>query len=199
MRRAGGLGGNVKAAQLLAAAAARSIGETRALDEARRDLQRLLAAYSQTESQLKELQHEIEEILRDLPMAEQLRSIHGIGSITIAAVLGCAGDLRNYAHGRQFLRRAGLNLAECTSGKFKGQIKLSKRGDSMLRKYLYLGMLGLVNHNPDFKRWHEHNQKKGMKKIASFFKLIGKLARIMIGMVQKGERYRSGPSAPLAA
>ncbi|WP_212963368.1 transposase, partial [Cohnella xylanilytica] len=102
-------------------------------------------------------------------------------TITIAVILGCAGDLHRYDHGRQLLRRAGLNLAECTSGKFKGQIKLSKRGDSTLRKYLYLGMLSLVRHHPDFKRWHQQNQKKGMTKQASVFKLIGKLARILIG------------------
>ncbi|WP_420819465.1 transposase [Paenibacillus thalictri] len=62
-----------------------------------------------------------------------------------------AGDLRLYSHGRQLLRRAGLNLAECASGKFRGQIKLSKRGDSMLRNYLFLGILNLVRHNEDFK------------------------------------------------
>ncbi|MFM9282206.1 IS110 family RNA-guided transposase [Paenibacillus jiagnxiensis] len=190
MKRAGGVSGKEKAARLLLAAA-HSIGDTQAPEETRRDLQRLLGAYEYVVKLLDEMQQEIEELLGRISMAEQLRSIQGLGTITLAALLACAGDLRNYAHGRQLLRRAGLNLAERTSGKFKGQIKLSKRGDSMLRKYLYLGMLALVNQHPDFKRWHEHNQKKGIKKMASITKLIGKLARILIGMVQKGEPYRS--------
>jgi len=84
-------------------------------------------------------------------------------------------------------------LADCTSGKFKGQIKLSKRGDSALRKHLYFGILSLVSHHPDFKRWHKKNQGRGMKKNASIFKLIGKLARILIGMVYRGETYRRIP------
>lgn len=108
-----------------------------------------------------------------------------------ATVLACVRDLRNYAHGSQLLRRVGLNLAERTSGKFKGQTNISKRGDSMLRKYLYLGMLNIVNHNPDFRRWHEQNQQKGIKKMASLFKIIGKLARMIICMIRTRETYRS--------
>uniref|UniRef100_UPI0023EC43DA transposase n=2 Tax=Paenibacillus thermotolerans TaxID=3027807 RepID=UPI0023EC43DA len=198
MKRAGGVSGKGKAVELLMAAA-RSIGDTGAPEQARRDLQRLLDNYEQTTRLLDEMQQEIVELLIDIPLAEQLRSIEGIGTITIAALLGCAGDLRHYAHGRQLLRRAGLNLAECTSGKFKGQIKLSKRGDSMLRKYLFLGVLNLVRVHPDFRRWHENNQKRGMKKSASIYKLIGKLARIVIGMVQRGESYCSENLSPLAA
>lgn len=198
MKRAGGLTGKAKAAALLMAAS-RSIGDTRVPEEARRDLRRLLDAYQQTVDLLDAMQNEIETLLDDIPLVEQLRSIHGLGTITIAAILGCAGDLSRYSHGRQLLRRAGLNLAECTSGKHKGQIKLSKRGDSTLRKYLYLGMINLVRQNPEFIRWHERNQAKGMKKQASIFKLIGKLARILIGMVQRGETYRSDVSTQVAA
>jgi len=190
MKRCAGISGKAKAEELLRLASC-SIGNRSATDEAKRDLQRLLKAYQNTLSELEEMQRQIEALLAEIPQAEQLRSIHGLGSITLAAILGFAGDLRHYAHGQQLLRRAGLNLAECTSGKFKGQIKLSKRGDSALRKYLYFGMLSLVSHHPDFKRRHEENQKRGMKKNASIFKLIGKFARILIGMVQRGETYRS--------
>jgi len=189
MKRCAGVSGKAKAEELLRLAAC-SIGSQCAMDEAKRDLQRLLKAYQDSLSGLEEIQREMEALLAEIPQAEQLRSIHGLGTTMLAAVLGFAGDLRNYAHGQQLLRRAGLNLAECTSGKFKGQIKLSKRGDSALRKYLYFGMLSLVSHHPDFKRWHKENQERGMKKNASIFKLIGKFARILIGMVQRGETYR---------
>ena len=198
MKRASGVSGRAKAAALLAAAK-RSIGDTRATEEARQDIRRLLQMYEQMIHMLSEMEETVQAALGEIPLAEQLRSIHGLGNMTLAAILGGAGDLRLYAHGRQLLRRAGLNLAECTSGKFKGQTKLSKRGDNTLRKHLYWGMLSLVQQNPDFKRWHAHNQAKGMKKQASLFKLIGKLARILIGMVQRGETYRSALAATAAS
>lgn len=76
------------------------------------------------------------------------------------------------------------------SGKRKGRIVLSKRGDSTLRKYLYLATIQLVGSNPVFRKLHEHNvQIKRMKKQQSIFKLLGKLARILVGLVQRGEKF----------
>lgn len=198
MRRVAGVRGRAKAIELLNAAA-RSIGKAVTQDAARRDILRLLDNYEKIQRTLHEIQQELEALLEQVPMVEQLRSVPGLGTITIAALLGCAGDLHGYAHGRQLLRRAGLNLAEKTSGKYKGKIKLSKRGDSQLRKYLYLGMLNLVRQNSDFTYWHAYNQRKGMSKMQSIFKLIGKLSRIIIGMIQRGETYQSKPQQPVAA
>ncbi|PZD95757.1 IS110 family transposase [Paenibacillus sambharensis] len=189
MKRASGVSGRAKAAELLAAAT-RSIGDRQALQEARDDIDRLLAAYEHTAAMLDDIEQALELLLADIPLIEQLRSIQGLGTIALAAILSGTGDLRHYAHGQQILRRAGLNLAERTSGKFKGQVKVSKRGDSTLRKHLYWGMLSLVQRHPDFKQWHANNRARGMKKQASLFKLIGKLARILVGMAQRGESYR---------
>lgn len=197
MRRAGGVSGKAIAVRLLDVAS-QSIGKTSTDKEARRDLQRLVEAYESIMQTLKEIAQEIEALLGHIPTAEQLRSLVGLGDVTIASLLAYAGDLRHYAHGRQLLRRAGLNLAERTSGKYKGQIKLSKRGDSTLRKYLFLGVVSLVRQHPDFKQWHEHNQQRGLTKMKSIMKLIGKLARIVVGMVQRGERYLS-PQERMAA
>lgn len=77
-------------------------------------------------------------MLDEIPLAESLQSIRGLGKITTAVLLGCAGDLTRYDHGRQLLRRA-----------------------------------------------------RGMKKQASLFKLIGKLCRIIVGMVKHGQSYES--------
>jgi transposase len=198
MKRAGGVSGRATAARLLAAAST-SIGESGVAEEARKDLQRLLHLYQDVSEALQDMQKNVETLLQLIPLAEQIQSMGGLGTITTAAILGFAGNLSHYAHGRQLLRRAGLNLAERRSGKFVGQIKLSKRGDSALRKYLYLGMVSLVGQHPDFKRWHARNQAKGMSKQASIFKLIGKLARILIGMIRHGETYRSDRSAQPAA
>jgi hypothetical protein len=47
-----------------------------------------------------------------------------------------------------------------------------------------------VWNNPVFRHLHEHNvQEKKMKKQQSIFKLIGKLARILVGIVQRGEEF----------
>jgi transposase len=189
MKRAGGTTGMEKAAQLIAQAK-KSVGDTTALSEAKQDLERLLKEYERIVEILEKMEQEVRALLGEIPLAQQLRTVKGLGPIFIAAILSGAGDLKQYAHGRQLLRKAGLNLAESTSGKRKGQIVLSKRGDAKLRKYMYLATISLVGTNPVFRQMHEHNvQVKKMKKQQSIFKLLGKLARILIGIVQSGEPF----------
>ncbi|MCQ6559914.1 transposase [Paenibacillus mendelii] len=175
MQRDGGFTGIEKAAQLIAQAK-RSVGNRTAVEEAKSDLRRLIEEYERVTSMLEEIETDIEALLSEIPMAQQLRTIKGLRKIFTAAILAGTGDLRQYARGRQVLRKAGLNLAESTSGKRKGRIILSKRGDSALRKYLYLATVQLVWNNPVFRHLHKHNvQERKMKKQQSIFKLMGKL------------------------
>jgi transposase len=189
MQRAGGATGTQKAVELITQAK-QSVGDITALDEARQDLERLIAEFERIEDMLDDMEKQILALLSEIPIANQLRSIKGLGPIFVATILAGAGDLRQYAHGHQLLRKAGLNLAESMSGKRKGQIVISKRGDSTLRKYLYLATIQLIGINPVFRELHENNTKvKHMKKQQSVFKLLGKLARILISIVQRGETF----------
>lgn len=69
---------------------------------------------------LEQFGKELGSVLEGIPMATQLRSIKGLGTIYFAAILFSAGDLRQYAQVCQLLKRAGLNLVESMSGKHKG-------------------------------------------------------------------------------
>jgi transposase len=197
MKRPGGATGIQRASHLIYEAK-QSVGDTTALVEAKQDLQRLIEQFERIVEMLVKIEKSILALLGEIPLTEQMRSIKGLGPIFTAAILAGAGDLKQYAHGRQLLRRAGLNLAESTSGKRKGQIILSKRGDAILRKYMYLATTQLVANNPSFKQWHEHNvQNKHMKKNRSILKLVGKLARVLIGIVQHGEAFSPDKAAPI--
>ena len=118
--------------------------------------------------------------MKKLPLQINYLALKGLTEITLGGILGEAGDLSKFAHGNSLLRHAGLHLAESSSGKWKGQIVISKRGRSRLRRFLYLATLSLVMNNPEFKELHAYNVKvKKMKKMKSIMKLIGKLARIL--------------------
>jgi transposase len=114
-----------------------------------------------------------------LTFAKKIIAIEGISEISLADILGEAGDLSGFAHGNSLFRHAGLHLVEASSGKWKGQIVLSKRGRSRLRRFLFLATMSLVANNPEFKTLHSHNVKvKKMKKMKSIMKLIGKFSKI---------------------
>ncbi|MEX1028647.1 MAG: IS110 family transposase [Paenibacillaceae bacterium] len=190
MRRAGGSRG-LQVAGFLLSAARRSVGLTDVAQQIKRQIQRLLSRYEDLQAQMSIIDQEIGELLNQIPKAarQPLETI-GLSPWFVAVILANAGDPRNYTHGNQLLALAGLNLSERTSGKHKGQIKLSKRGRRQLRKYLYLAILGLVSNHEAFKLWHAHNvHVLKMKKQKSIFKLIGKLTRMIVSLAHSGETF----------
>lgn len=121
----------------------------------------------------------------------------------MAGILGKAGDISGFTHGISLLRHAGLHLVEASSGKWKGQIVVSKRGRSRLRRFLFLTTLSFVSNNSDFKQIHFNNVNvKKMKIMKSIMELVGKLARILVAIAKSHEPYCSQkvqPLAPIAA
>lgn len=110
------------------------------------------------------------------------------------------GDLRLLTHGGQLLRKAGLNLAESTSGKYKGHIKLAKRGNALLRKHLFFTVLHLIGTSPVFATWHERNVTvKRLTPMQSVMKLTRKLARLLVAMARTGQPFQGDRGKPPAA
>jgi transposase len=199
MKRQPGL----KKAQQLIKLAKQSVGTRQALDAYKLHLEQLIEEFDLATAQLGRVEKEVTDVLKQIPFAKKLLAIKGISEIALAGILGEAGDLSGFAHGNSLLRHAGLHLAEASSGKWKGQIVLSKRGRSRLRRFLYLATMSLVMNNPDFKELHANNVKvKKMKKMKSIMKLIHKLARVLVGIARKNESYcphKVKPIVPIAA
>jgi transposase len=193
----------IKKALSLIHLANHSIGTQKAHDAYKLHLEQLLEEYDLASTQLERVEQEVANVLKQIPFAKQLLAIKGISDITLAGILGEAGDLSGFAHGNSLLRHAGLHLAEASSGKWKGQIVISKRGRSRLRRFLYLATMSLVMNNPEFKTLHAINvEEKKIKKMKSIMKLCGKLARILVGIARNGSTYipeKVLPVAPLAA
>jgi transposase len=199
MKRHSGL----KKAQSLIELAQSSVGNQQAHEAYKLHLEQLLEEFDLATTQLERVEKEVTSVLEQITFAPKILAIEGISKISLAGILGEAGDLSGFAHGNSLLRHAGLHLAEASSGKWKGQIVLSKRGRSRLRRYLYLATMSLVMNNPDFNQLHSHNVKvKKMKKMKSIMKLLGKLARILVAIAKHNESYCSEkvqPLTPIAA
>ncbi|MED4228907.1 IS110 family transposase [Neobacillus cucumis] len=180
----------LKKAQLLLQVAREAIGSKQALDAYKFHLEQLLEEYDLAVIQLKRVEKQVIDVLYKIPYAKKLLAIKGISEISLAGILGEAGDISGFSHGNSLLRHAGLHLAEASSGKWKGQIVLSKRGRSRLRRFLYLMTMSLVVNNSEFHAIHSHNVKvKKLKKMKSIMKLLGKLARILVGIARRNESY----------
>ncbi|MDQ0882065.1 IS110 family transposase [Peribacillus sp. V2I11] len=196
MKRQPGL----KKAYLLIDLAKRSIGTHQALDAYKLHLEQLLEEYDLATTQLERVEQEVTNVLQQIPFAKKLLAIKGISEISLPGILGEAGDLSGFAHGNSLLRHAGLHLSEASSGKWKGQIVISKRGRSRLRRFLYLATMSLVMNNPEFKALHANNVRvKKIKKMKSIMKLVGKLARVFVGIAKRNESYSPEKLQPFSA
>lgn len=177
-------------ARLLIDLAKHSVGSIQATAAYKLHLEQLLEEFDLATAQLARVEKEVSNALKQITFTDKLLAIKGINEISLAGILGEAGDLSKFAHGNSLLRHAGLHLAEASSGKWKGQIVLSKRGRSRLRRFLYLATISFIVNNPEFKALHAHNvQVKKIKKMKSIMKLIGKLARLLVGMAKRNESY----------
>lgn len=180
-----------KALQLLELAQT-SIGVTEGEGMARLEIATLLSQYRLINEQLNQVEAELEQLVQTFVEFEWLTSIPGLGALTIAELLSEIGSLSRYKDPRQIMKLAGLNLKESSSGKHKGQRRISKRGRSRLRAVLFRVMMPLVRHNVAFKQLHHYYTTRTvnpLKKKQSIVVLCGKLIRILYALGTKLEPF----------
>lgn len=181
-------GVGIKRATKLVEVAKKSIGIQIGIQFAQRELDCLLDQYELYKQQLEELDKELESLVETLPGARQMMNITGLGSTAVALFFAEVGDITKYKHPQQLVNLAGLSLREHSSGKFKGQTRITKRGRSRLRRALYLAIHPLFAHNPTFKALHQHyttRSEKPLKKQQSLIALCCKLLRVLFVIGQR--------------
>ncbi|MGM0943477.1 MAG: IS110 family transposase [Bacillota bacterium] len=181
-------GVGIKRATQFIEKARKSVGIEVGLRFARKEIHSLLDQYELYQSQLTELDMEITDLMKDIPGAQEMMNIKGLGPITIATFLSEVGDLKKYDHPQQLVNMAGLSLREHSSGKFKGQTRITKRGRKKLRKALYLAVRPLVASNSTFKTLHRYYTTRSvnpLKKQQSLIAMCGKLLRVLFVIGRK--------------
>lgn len=162
--------------------ASRSIGMDTGKNMAKRQLEDLLEQYDKFKAQLSEIESDIKILLNKIPGAEEMLTIPGVGEITVAGFFAECGDLHKYNHPKQIIKLAGLNLMEHSSGKHKGETKITKRGRPELRALLFRVSLPLVRHNSEFRQIHEYyttRPKNPLEKKQSLIAICCKLIKIL--------------------
>ena len=186
-------GTGIKRAQTLVNAAQGSIGAKETSQATRISLWQLLDVYEIAEKQLHEIDELISSILAEMPDAQKMLGIKGIGQFTVAGFLSEVGDIRRFTDPRQIQKYAGLAIvADNDSGKHEGRTKLSQRGRKRLRWVLFRAALSLVKSNPQFYQLHQYftgRQENPLKKIQSIVAVSTKLIRVVFGMIKNDRPY----------
>lgn len=114
-------------------------------------------------------------------------SIPGIGPLNAAALVA-AYHRGAFAGSDAFIAFIGMDVRIRESGCYKGKRRLTKRGDSELRRLLYCATQAARNYQ-HFDAYYQRQRGKGLSKIASKVILARKLARIAFALIKKQETF----------
>jgi transposase len=120
-----------------------------------------------------------------------LRMGAAVGLTTAAVLYVELGDPHDYDSASSYEKAAGLNLKERSSGKYKGQKKITKRGSGRVRKAIYWAALRLTQEDSIVHAWHQRKiRRDGGKKILSVIAIMRKLIRAL-WYVSRGATFDS--------
>jgi transposase len=142
---------------------------------------------------------EMAQLAGDHAVIQALATVVGFATACIAWVT--LGDVRDYSSGPAYRKAMGLNLKERSSGKHKGQLKITKRGSGLLRRWLYFAAMRTSRHvevNP----WYEAKKKKENGRAGkALVAIMRKLALAMYRVGAQGASYEARllfPAEPLS-
>jgi transposase len=101
---------------------------------------------------VKKAQKQLQALSRGQAVIERMSE--SVGRNTACVLFVMLGDPHDYHCGAAYRKALGLNLKERSSGKHQGQLKITKRGPSLVRRWLYFAALRWVQRGP-IRRWFE--------------------------------------------
>lgn len=134
------------------------------------------------------LKNRIEQLSANNGVTKELAPI--LGKTTAAVVVAALGDPTSYESATAFLKSTGLNLKEKSSGKEKGALHITKRGPGVVRLFLYLAALRLIQKNPVVRAWYvkKVGRQGGVAKSKAVVAIMRKLV-LALWTVAQGEAF----------
>jgi hypothetical protein len=172
--------------------AEQSIGLKDGLDAYKRAVRRFAAQIQDLDDELKEVEAQLHEKCKKIPYAENVLEIKGLGENTLSGILAEMGDITRFDDVKEIQKLSGLGLVACSSGKHKGETKISHRGRKRLRYWLFQGAKSVVVHSEEFKALHEYyttRPENPLKKMQSLIAIACKLLRIIFTLLRTGDKY----------
>jgi len=181
--------GNARAMQLFEAARG-SVGVREASQSMLTEIDYLVEQIQQANRFVRRLEVQMLYYLQQVPYSAHLLSMRGIGPVTVAGLIGEVGDFRQFRSLAQITKLAGLDLYEISSGKHKGQRRISKRGRPLMRKLLYFAAINTVRTNGVMHEPYRRMLARGMPKMKALVAIARKLLAVMFALARDESTYK---------
>ena len=138
------------------------------------------------------IENQINQKCQEIPHTGNVLEISGIGENTLSGILAEMGDISRFDDVKEIQKLSGLGLVACSSGKHKGETKISHRGRKRLRYWLFQAAKSAVAHAEEFKELHMYYTTPAdnpLKKMQSLIVIACKLLRIIYTILNTGTKY----------
>jgi transposase len=116
-------------------------------------------------------------------------SIKGLGIVSVAGIIGEVGDISKFSTQSEIRKLAGLDLYEISSGKRKGQRRMSKRGRGLLRKIIFYAAIQMIRKNGIMYDYYARLTGRGMERMRALIAVSRKLLRIIHAIIRHDSDY----------
>ena len=146
------------------------------------------------ETQLKELDKEIKAHLKSnkevYDKTENILKMKGLGVLTLSTVLAETNGFTLFNNYKQLVSYAGYDVVEAQSGTRVGKTKISKRGNSRIRRALHMPSLVVIQCKvKPFKDLYDRTYEKHGVKMKSYVAVQKKILTMIYHLWKKNEAY----------
>jgi len=117
------------------------------------------------------------------------KQAEAVGVVTACVLWVHLGDPKEYHCAEAYRKAMGLNLTERSSGMYQGKLRISKRGFSQVRRWLYFGVLRLVAKGPVGRWYRQKKAKDGEQAKRALIGVMRKLALALYEVGVNGESF----------
>lgn len=172
--------------------AEKSVGLTDGKDAGREAVKWFAEQILQLDEQLAEIESALHRKCREIPYAENILAIQGVGENILSGIVAEMGDISRFDDVKEIQKLSGMGLVACSSGKHKGQTKISHRGRKRLRYWLFQAAKSAVSHAEEFKELHVYyttRDNNPLKKMQSLIVIACKILRVIYAILKTGTTY----------
>jgi transposase len=141
----------------------------------------------QTEKMIKEAVKKDENMYRKVTNITQIK---GVGLVTAATVIAETGGFHMIKNQRQLVSYAGYDVVENQSGNRTGKTKISKKGNSRIRRILHMPSFSVVkNGEMQFVNLYQRVYERTKTKMKGYVAVQRKLLVLIYTLWRKDEAY----------
>lgn len=147
-------------------------------------------------AQTEKIKKDIEKVLEENPELKERTNkisthLKGVGLQTVITVISETNKFTDIRNRRQLTSYAGFDIVENQSGKRTGKTRISKKGNSIIRKALYLPAITSIRFDKKmYDLYHRVCERHGwVSKRIGIVAVMRKLLHIIYALWKNGEEY----------